>query len=95
MIQTEKLWDCSDIFRTGIVTYKSATLTLWVFNCIHRIPSRPPSLFLWGRTCTSAGEQKALQCILQLSKCRPADAHGAMETKMAACWEYDEDLIIP
>jgi hypothetical protein len=59
---------------------------------IHRIPSRPPSLFLWGRTCASAGGQKTLQCILQLSKCPPADAHvrGAMETKMAASWEYDE-----
>jgi hypothetical protein len=36
--------------------------------------------------------QKALQCILQLSKCPPTDAHvrGAMETKMAAGWEYDE-----
>jgi hypothetical protein len=59
---------------------------------IHRIPSRPPSLFLWGRTCASSGGKKALQCILQLSKCPPADAHvrGAMVTKMAAGWEYDE-----
>jgi hypothetical protein len=34
----------------------------------------------------SAGGQKALQCILQLSKCPPTDAHvrSAMETKMAA-----------
>jgi hypothetical protein len=36
--------------------------------------------------------QKALQCILQLSKCPPADVHvhGAMETNMAAGWEYDD-----
>jgi hypothetical protein len=35
--------------------------------------------------------QKALQCILQLSKCPPADAHVrvAIETKMAgfACFQ--------
>jgi hypothetical protein len=62
------------------------------FFPIHRIPSRPPSLFLWGLACASAGGQKALQCILQWSKCPAADAHvrGAMETKMAPGWEYDE-----
>jgi hypothetical protein len=41
------------------------------FQPIHRIPNWPPSLFLWGRTCASTGGQKALQCILQLSKCPP------------------------
>jgi hypothetical protein len=42
---------------------------------IHRNLNRPPSLFLWGHTFASAGGQKALQCILQLCKCPPADAH--------------------
>jgi hypothetical protein len=34
---------------------------------------------------------KSIAMHLQLSKCPPADAHvrGAMETKMAAGWEYD------
>jgi hypothetical protein len=51
-------------------------------------------VFLAGRHLCfyGAGGQKALHCILQLSKCPPADAHvcGTMETKMAAGWEYDE-----
>jgi hypothetical protein len=73
----------------------SISWTMFVFPCIgsiHRIPSRPPSWF----PCASAGGLKALQCILQLSKCPPADAdvRGAMETMMAASWEYDEYYIV-
>jgi hypothetical protein len=73
VILAERGFRCGDVFNAALFPG-------------HRIPSRPPSLFLWGRTCASAGGQKALQCILQLSKCPPA---GAMETKMAAGWEYD------
>jgi hypothetical protein len=47
-------------------------------------------IFLAGRHLCFYGASRT--CILQLSKCPPADAHvhSVMETKMAAGWEYDE-----
>jgi hypothetical protein len=52
-------------------------------------------IFLAGRHLCFYGAahvHQLVQCILQLSKCPPADAHvrGAMEMKMAAGCEYDE-----
>jgi putative ribosome biogenesis GTPase RsgA len=88
-ISNEIEGDSSGSDSSNIAKYPVFEVYVLIF--IVFVAMQPPSLFLLGRTCVSAGGQKALQCILQLSKCPPADAHmcGAMETKMAAGWEYD------
>jgi hypothetical protein len=92
MATSNTVWLYKENSQTeNILAKRDFSLTLKISYSSYS--SRPPSLFLWGRRCASAGGKKHCNAFCSCPNAHQlADAHvrGAMETKMAAGWEYDE-----